>query len=122
MQLYIFFLLCNSSSFATKASCRARIAFGSWRGQKENCVSELIISNICSGHLTPNSFLPIKFLCFRVYFAHTPDVLKSIQDLCSIAVPELLNAEKNEGSYSKLILANKIFFVSESILPIPQRF
>ncbi|XP_072026579.1 Fanconi anemia group D2 protein-like [Amphiura filiformis] len=45
----------------------------------------------------------------KIFFLHTTDVLKCIQDICSIAVPELLDADKYEGSTTYPTLTKSAF-------------
>ena len=40
---------------------------------------------------------PSIFAC-RLFFAHSSDVLGSLEDVGTVAIPELINAEKDGGS------------------------
>ena len=43
----------------------------------------------------------------RLYLCHTPDVLQSIQDICSVGIPELMDTDDKNGSSTTYPTLNK---------------
>ncbi|XP_038054583.1 Fanconi anemia group D2 protein-like isoform X2 [Patiria miniata] len=46
----------------------------------------------------------------RIYLCHTPDVLKSIQDICTIAIPELIDSNERTGYSTTYQTLNRLTF------------